>query len=350
MAQQEGAAPDLSLAGAVTIEHVRAAAERLEGVARRTPVMTSRSLDEAAGASLLVKCENLQRVGAFKFRGAYNALAQLGEGERTRGVLTYSSGNHAQAVALSASLLGTPAVIVMPDNAPRVKLQATRSYLSHAPVGSEVVVYDHQRTVREELGREIAKERGLTVVPPYDHPHVIAGQGTVALELLAEIGRSLDYLFVPCGGGGLLSGCALVAKSLSPTCIVVGVEPEIADDAARSFESGVLRTVRNPPTIADGARTPSLGRYTFALVKTHVDRMLTVSEREIAAAMTLLMERLRVVVEPTGALAAAGAIRAAAAWGERLAGSRVGVVISGGNVDLREIPSLLAVAQGGSRL
>ncbi len=339
MAHVEGSAPDLSLAGAVAPGDIHAAAARLRGVARRTPVMTSRSLDDAVGASVFVKCENLQRVGAFKFRGAYNALAQLGAKERRRGVLTYSSGNHAQAVALAASLLEIPAVIVMPDNAPRVKLEATRAYLAGAPAGSEVVVYDHGTTVREELGGRIAGERALTIVPPYDHPHVIAGQGTVALELLEEVGE-LDWLLTPCGGGGLLSGCAVAAKSLSPGCRVVGVEPELADDATRSFRDGVLRTVRNPPTIADGARTPYLGRYTFALVKSHVDRMTTVSEREIASAMALLMERLRVVVEPTGALAAAGAIRLR----DELKGTRVGVVISGGNVDLHDIPRLLRIA------
>lgn len=343
MSHTEGSPPDTSLAHAVTAADIRAAAERLRPVARRTPVMTSRSLDTAVGANVRVKCENLQRVGAFKFRGAYNALAQLGEAERVRGVVAYSSGNHAQAVALAASLLQIPSVILMPDNAPHVKLEATRAYLAGAPAGSEVVVYDHATTVREELGREIAASRGLTIIPPYDHPHVIAGQGTVAMELLGETGP-LDWLFVCCGGGGLLSGCAIAAKSIAPSCQVVGVEPELADDATRSFREGVLRTVRNPPTIADGARTPYLGRYTFPLVKTHVDRMMTVSEREIAAAMGLLMERLRVVVEPTGALAAAGAMRAHAERWEGIEGSRVGVVISGGNVDLREIPRLLELA------
>lgn len=341
MIHAEGSPPDLSLAGSVTIDDVRAAAERLAGVARRTPVMTSRSLDEAAGASVFVKCENLQRVGAFKFRGAYNALSRLGPDERRRGVLAYSSGNHAQAVALAASLLGVPAVIVMPDNAPRVKLAATRSYLAAAPAGSEVVVYDHATTVREQLGAKIAGERGLAVVPPYDHPAVIAGQGTVALELLGEVG-GLDAMFVCCGGGGLLSGCAVAGKAVCPSCRIVGVEPELADDATRSFRDGVLRTVRNPPTIADGARTPYLGRYTFALVRSLVDEMTTVSETELAGAMGLLMERLRVVVEPTGALAMAGVLRAAReGW---LRAGRVGVVISGGNVDLAEISALVGGA------
>lgn len=341
----EGAAPDLSLVDSVTIEDVRAAAARLAGVARRTPVMTSRSLDEVVGASVFVKCENLQRVGAFKFRGAYNALSRLaagetGQGGPVRGVLTYSSGNHAQAVALAASLVGMPAVIVMPDNAPRVKLEATRAYLGRAPDGSEVVVYDHATTVREELGGQIAAERGLTVVPPYDHPDVIAGQGTVALELLEEVGE-LDWLFVCCGGGGLLSGCAATSKALRPACRVVGVEPEAGDDATRSFRDGVLRTVRNPATIADGARTPYLGRYTFPLVRTHVDEMMTVSDAELRATMALCMERLRVVVEPTGALATAGAIRLAREGCEGLAGSRIGVVISGGNVDLAAVSGLV---------
>lgn len=340
MEHAEGAPPDLSLAESVTIEDVRAAAARLDGVARRTPVMTSRSLNEAVGAHVHVKCENLQRVGAFKFRGAYNALARLDDAARARGVLTYSSGNHAQAVALAAGLLGVPAVIVMPQNAPRVKLAATRGYLSGAPSGSEVVLYDPGAVVREELGAQIAERRGLTVVPPYDHPRVIAGQGTVALELFEEVG-DLDWLFVCCGGGGLLSGCAVVSRSVCPGCRVVGVEPTLADDATRSFRDGVLRTVKNPPTIADGARTPYLGRYTFALVRTHVDEMMTVSEAEITSAMGLLMARLRVVVEPTGALATAGAIRAAREGRAGLAGSRVGVVISGGNVDLAEVSGLV---------
>ncbi|MCC7389003.1 MAG: threo-3-hydroxy-L-aspartate ammonia-lyase [Phycisphaerales bacterium] len=338
MAHTEGVPPDLSLADAVTIGDVRAAAARLAGVARRTPVMTSRSLDGAVGASVFVKCENLQRVGAFKFRGAYNALSRLDPDARRRGVLTYSSGNHAQAVALAASLLGIPAVIVMPDNAPRVKLAATRAYLAGAPAGSEVVLYDPAATVREELGGGLAAARGLEVVPPYDHPAVIAGQGTAALELFEEVGE-LDALFVCCGGGGLLSGCAVAAKAVCPACRVIGVEPELADDATRSFRDGVLRTARNPPTIADGARTPYLGRYTFAIVRTLVDGMMTVSEREIVGAMGLLMERLRLVVEPTGALATAGAIRAAREGSLRA--SRVGVVISGGNVDLAELSGLL---------
>lgn len=336
----------MSLVDAVTIADVRTAAARLAGVAHRTPVMTSRSLDEATGASVFVKCENLQRVGAFKFRGAYNALAQLDDAARQRGVLTWSSGNHAQAVALAAGLLGVPVVIVMPEDAPRVKLEATRGYLSREYTarfgepshrgGSEIVLYNPKTAVREELGRKIAGQRGLTVIPPYDHPHVIAGQGTVALELFEDVG-DLDWLFVPCGGGGVLSGCAVVSKSACPECRVVGVEPTAADDATRSFRDGVLRTVRNPVTIADGARTPSLGRYTFPLVRTLVDEMMTVSEQEIASAMVFLMERLRVVVEPTGSLATAGLLQVAQEQACEMAGARVGVVISGGNVDMADL-------------
>ncbi len=347
MSDREGRPPDMSLVGSVTLTDVRAAAARLEGIARRTPVMTSRSFDDATAARVFFKCENLQRVGAFKFRGAYNALAMIveaadsGNTPRAAGVLAYSSGNHAQAVALAASLLDIPAVIVMPDNAPRVKLDATRAYLARAPEGSEIVLYDHATTVREELAQQLASQRGLTIVPPYDHPDVIAGQGTVALELFEEVG-GLDWLFVCCGGGGLLSGCAVVSKALCPGCRVVGVEPEAGDDATRSFYDGVLRTVQNPATIADGARTPYLGRFTFPLVRTHVDEMMTVNDAELAAAMALCMERLRVVVEPTGALAAAGALKRGQDSENRIAGSRVGVVLSGGNVDLTAVSGLVA--------
>lgn len=344
MPHTEGSPPDLTLALAVTVADIRDAAERLRTVAKRTPVLTSRALDKALGATAFLKCENLQRVGAFKFRGAYNALAQLDTAQKARGVLTYSSGNHAQAVALAASILGIPAVIVMPANAPRVKLIATRAYLADAPPPSEVVVYDPATTVREDLGRTIAEERGLAVIPPYDHPHVIAGQGTAALELLEDAGP-LDHLFVCCGGGGLLSGCAIASKATRPDCRVTGVEPELGDDATRSFRSGLLHSVRNPPTIADGARTPYLGRYTFAMLRTYVDDMTTVSDRQLAAAMGFLMERLRIVVEPTGALAAAGALRAARERPADLAGSRIGIIVSGGNVDLNDIPALLALAE-----
>jgi threonine dehydratase len=314
----------------VSYADVAAAASRLAGHAHRTPVMTSRTVNERVGAEVFFKCENFQRVGAFKFRGAYNALAQLEEGARRRGVLTYSSGNHAQAVALAGRLLGIHATIVMPDDAPPVKLEATRGY------GAEVIVYDRNETTREALGASIAASRGLTVIPPYDHPHVVAGQGTTAKELIEDAGP-LDWLFVCCGGGGLLSGCAIAAAQLAPGCLVVGVEPEAGDDATRSFRTRTLQTVHNPDTIADGARTPSLGRITFPIVLARVRDMMTVSDPELLAAMLYLWERMKIVVEPTGALAAAGLFQQR----HDVRGSRVGVVISGGNVDLRAICRLL---------
>lgn len=303
---------------------VRAAAERLLGVAHRTPVVTSRTLNERAGAEVFVKCENLQRGGAFKFRGAYNAIARLGEQERRRGVLAYSSGNHAQAVALVARLFGIPATIVMPENAPQSKVRATRGY------GAEVVLYDPATEDREELAERLRHERGFTLIPPYNHPDVVAGQGTAAMEMLEETG-ALDALLVPCGGGGLLSGSAIAAKTLSPSCRVVGVEPELADDATRSFRTGRLQTIRNPATIADGLRTPSLGSVTFPLVQRYVDDMRTVAEREIVEAMYFLWSRMKLVVEPSGAVAVAALL---AGNGAAALNTRVGVVLSGGNVDL----------------
>ncbi len=338
----EGAEPDMSLADAVTIGDIRAAADRVAGIADRTPVLSFPRLDEIAGARVVLKCENLQPIGAFKIRGATNALARLDGPTRARGVITYSSGNHAQAVALASGRLGVPAVIVMPKDAPRVKMDATRRLLEQAPRGSEIVEYDPAEESREVLGRRIAGERGLRLIPPYDHPDVIAGQGTAALELLEDAGP-LDALYVPCGGGGLLSGSAVAAKALCPGCRVVGVEPTVADDAARSFASGRLCTVRNPPTIADGARTPFLGRYTFPIVRAHVDEMITASEAEIARAALLCLESLRLLVEPSGALGLAGAIKHA-----RLLGAeRVGVVLSGGNMDTRIVPELRRLAGGG---
>jgi threonine dehydratase len=314
----------------VTYADVEAAAARLAGHAHRTPVLRSRTVDARVGAEVLFKCENFQRGGAFKFRGAYNALAQLDADARRRGVLTFSSGNHAQAIALAGRLLGIPTVIVMPEDAPAVKLAATRGY------GAEVITYDTRRTTREALGAKIAAERGLAVVPPYDHPHVVAGQGTAAKELLEDRGP-LDWLFVPCGGGGLLSGCAIAAARLSPGCNVVGVEPEAGDDATRSFRTRTLQTVHNPDTIADGARTPSLGKITFPLVLAHVHDMRTVSDRELADGMLYLWERMKIVVEPTGALGAAGLFKE----GDAVRGRRIGVVVSGGNVDLKAVCRLL---------
>jgi threonine dehydratase len=311
------------LAAMVTFEEVEAAARRIEGVAHRTPVATSRTLDERLGGRFFLKCENLQRMGAFKFRGAYNAVSLLSPDERRRGVLTYSSGNHAQATALAGRLLGASVTVVMPRTAPSAKRQATEGY------GARVVAYDADSQKREDVARTLQGPGGPVLIPPFDHADVIAGQGTAAKELIEEAGP-LDLLLVPCGGGGLLSGSALAARRLAPACRVVGVEPEAGDDATRSFKTGVLQTVHNPRTIADGARTASLGTLTFPLVRQHVDDMLTVSDAEIVAAMRLLWERLKLVVEPTGALGLAAAL----ACRVETAGKRVGVILSGGNVDL----------------
>ena len=307
----------------VRFEDVVAAAGRLSGIAHRTPVVTSRTLDERTGAHLCLKCENLQRVGAFKFRGAYNAVARLAPAERARGVLTYSSGNHAQAIALACRLLDTRATIVMPQNAPAAKRRATEGY------GARIVAYDPARQKREEVAEALRREGDPVLIPPYDHADVIAGQGTAAKELFEQAGE-LDLLLVPCGGGGLLSGSALSARRLCPRCRVVGVEPEAADDATRSFRTGVLQTVSNPETIADGARTPSLGRLTFPLVRANVDDMTTVPDADLVRAMRLVWERLKLVVEPTGVLGLAALL----AGRVGAAGRRVGVILSGGNVDL----------------
>jgi threonine dehydratase len=314
----------------VSYADVAAAAARIAGHAHRTPVLTSRTVNARTGAEVFFKCENFQRIGAFKFRGAYNALAQLSDEQKHRGVLAFSSGNHAQAIALAGQLLGIRTTIVMPDDAPPVKLAATRGY------GAEVITYDKNVTTREALGASIAAERGLAVIPPYDHPHVVAGQGTAAKELIEEVGR-LDSLYVPCGGAGLLSGCAIATAHLSPGCKVIGVEPAAGDDATRSFRTKTLQTVHNPDTIADGARTPSLGKITFPLVLAHVHAMTTVDDRELLAAMLYLWERMKIVVEPTGALGAAGLFKG----GHDAAGKRVGVVISGGNVDLQAVCRLI---------
>ncbi|OAB61289.1 pyridoxal-5'-phosphate-dependent protein [Leptolyngbya valderiana BDU 20041] len=328
----------MSLADAVTFDDVRAAAERIAGRVRRTPVLDRTPLDDVlarqlkgAPARVFLKCESLQHTGAFKLRGATNALLQLEPG--TRGVLTYSSGNHAQAIARAGADLGVPTVIVMPGNAPRIKLEATQREIRRGHGQSRIVEYDAATQVREEVGGAIAKDEGLTIIPPYDHPHVIAGQGTAALELFEEVG-TLDLLLTPCGGGGLLSGSAIAARAMNPACQVVGVEPAAADDAARSFRSGVLHAVRNPHTIADGTRTPSLGRYTFPLVLAHVDRFVTAEEDEILAAMRLCLERFKLVVEPSGALGVAGLLRLAHDEPGAIAGRRIGIVLSGGNVDL----------------
>jgi threonine dehydratase len=309
---------------------VKDAAARLRGVAHVTPVMTSRTLNERLGAEVFFKCENFQRIGAFKFRGAFNAMSRLSAEERGRGVITFSSGNHAQAVALVGRLLGIDTRVVMPADAPAIKRQATEGY------GAEIVLYDPRFSSREDIARELQQQHGYTMIPPFDHIDVVAGQGTAALELREQV-RGIDRLLVPCGGGGLLSGCAVAAKGFNPPCQVIGVEPELADDAARSFHSGTLQTVHNPPTIADGTRTPSLGKITFPLVLTFVDAMQTVSEEAIKDAVRFLFYRLKLVVEPSGALGLAALLS-----GKIPARGRTGVILSGGNVDgptMREILS-----------
>lgn len=306
-----------------------AAAERLSGWVNPTPVMTSRTVNQRTKSDVFFKCENFQRTGSFKFRGAFNAMAQLSPEQRQRGVLTYSSGNHAQAIAHAGSLLGVPTTIIMPNDAPLVKLAATREY------GAEVILYDRHEITREGLSQDLAQERGLTVIPPYDHPHIVAGQGTAAKELLESVGE-LDWLFVCCGGGGLLSGCAIAAHTLSPRCRVVGVEPEAGDDATRSFHSKTLQTVHNPDTIADGARTPCLGNLTFPLVMHYVHDMITVSDEALLRTMVFLWERLKVIVEPTGALAATAVLEG----NIHTPGSRIGVILSGGNVDVKRVSQL----------
>ena len=311
-----------------TFADVESAATQIAGVAHKTPVVTSKTIDTRTGASLFFKCENLQRAGAFKFRGAYNALSRFTDDQKKRGVVTFSSGNHAQAIALAGQVLGIPRVIVMPSDAPAVKKIATEGY------GGEVILYDRDKEDREAIGKRLAAERGLTLIPPYDHPHIIAGQGTATLELIQETGP-LDLLFVPCGGGGLLSGSAIAAKALAPKCRVIGVEPAAGDDATRSFRTRQLQTVDNPKTVADGARTPSLGSLTLPLVLEHVSDMATVDDPTLLKTMFYLWERIKLVVEPTGALGAAAAIDGTTP----IRGLRVGVILSGGNVDLTQVGS-----------
>jgi len=309
---------------ALTFADVAAAHERIKAAAKRTPVLTSATIDALTGARVHFKCENFQRMGAFKFRGAYNALSQLDPEQKRKGVVAFSSGNHAQAVALSGRLLGVPATIVMPTDAPKVKLEATRGY------GAEVVLYDAHSEDRQKIAEQLSAERGMTLIPPFDHPHIAAGQGTAAKELIEDAG-ALDLLLVPCGGGGLLSGCAVAAKHLSPACRVIGVEPAAGDDGARSFKAKALQVIKTPDTIADGARTASLGpQVTFPAILRHVDAFLTVTDEELLKSMFFLWERMKIVVEPTGALAACALLE------KKLDanGKKVGVVISGGNVDL----------------
>ncbi|CAB3784778.1 L-threo-3-hydroxyaspartate ammonia-lyase [Paraburkholderia caffeinitolerans] len=317
----------------ISFEDVAAAHERIRGVAHRTPVLTSRTASALAGAELFFKCENLQRMGAFKFRGAYNAIAQFTPEQRAGGVITFSSGNHAQAIALSAQLLGVKAVIVMPQDAPAVKVEATRGY------GGEVVFYDRYTEDREALGQRLAAERGLTLIPPYDHPHVMAGQGTAAKELFEDAGE-LDVLLTPLGGGGLLSGCATSAHALAPRCTVIGVEPEAGNDGQRSLQTGSIVHIDTPKTIADGAQTQHLGGYTFAVIRERVSEIVTVSDAELVETMKFFASRMKLVVEPTGCLAAAAVLQRKV----DVRGKRVGIVISGGNVDLLRFAALTGAA------
>ncbi|HSW08246.1 threo-3-hydroxy-L-aspartate ammonia-lyase [Aquabacterium sp.] len=320
---------------AIGFADVEAAAARLAGVAHRTPVLRSRTADARTGAQLFFKAENQQRMGAFKFRGAYNALSQFTPAQRQRGVLAFSSGNHAQAIALSARLLDMPSVIVMPQDAPAAKLAATREYQAEQP-GSEVVLYDRYREDREAIGRRIAAERGLTLIPPYDHPHVMAGQGTAALELVDEVG-TLDALLVCVGGGGLISGCAVAAKHRLPDIQVIGVEPEAGNDTQQSLARGEIVHIDVPQTIADGAQTQASGQHTFPVIQALVARVLTVSDAQLITTMRFFAERLKQVVEPTGCLAAAAVLEGAV----DLRGQRVGVILSGGNVDLARYAQFL---------
>jgi threonine dehydratase len=314
-----------------TFEDVAAAAQRLAGQAHRTPVLRSRTADQMLGAEVFFKCENLQRAGAFKFRGAFNALARFDAAQRRAGVVAFSSGNHAQAIALAGRVLGIPAAILMPHDAPRSKVAATQGY------GAEVIRFDRYREDREAIALRLAQDRGLTLVPPYDHPDVIAGQGTATLELIEEVG-ALDDLFVCLGGGGLLSGAALATRALALGCRIHGVEPEAGNDAQQSIARGEIVHIETPQTIADGAQTQHLGRLTFEIIRRDVADIVTATDAQLVQAMRFFFERMKLVVEPTGCLGFAGACHA----GLPLAGRRVGVLISGGNVDLQRFAELTA--------
>jgi len=305
------------------------AKERLKGHAMVTPVMTSRTLDDRVGAKIYLKCENFQKIGAFKFRGAFNSISRLSEKEKAKGVVTFSSGNHAQALALVGKLLGVPTTIVMPKDAPKIKFDATKGY------GATIISYDPETESREAIASKIQSEEGLTLIPPFDHPDVIAGQGTAALELFDQAGP-LDMLLTPCGGGGLLSGSAIAAKGVNPSCKVIGVEPELGDDATRSFKTKTLQTVKNPATIADGTRTPSLGKLTFPLVLEYVDDMVTVSEADIIHAVQFLFFRMKLVVEPSGALGLAALLSR-----KVIPAKKTGIILSGGNIDAETMTLIL---------
>ncbi|WP_456025303.1 threo-3-hydroxy-L-aspartate ammonia-lyase [Pseudomonas capeferrum] len=316
-----------------TYQDVIAAAQRLEGFAHTTPVFTSRTLNAETGAEVFIKCEHLQRTGSFKFRGAFNALSQFDTQQRTAGVVAFSSGNHAQGIALAARLLGMPATIVMPTDAPAAKVAATREY------GASVVLYDRFTEDREHIGRTLAIEQGMTLIPPYDHPHIIAGQGTAAKELL-EFTGPLDALFVGLGGGGMLSGTALSTRALAPDCQLFGVEPEAGNDGQRSLRAGSIVHIDTPATIADGAQTQHLGNYTFPIIRDQVNDIFTVSDAQLVEAMRFFMQRMKMVVEPTGCLGLA-ALRQ---LGERFKGQRVGLIVTGGNVDIQRYAALLSEA------
>jgi threonine dehydratase len=310
-------------------EQIKAARERIRGHANLTPIMTSRTLNTIVGAEVYLKCENFQRGGAFKFRGAYNAMAKLPDAQKTKGVITHSSGNHAQATALVGKLLGIATTVVMPNDAPKTKRAATEAY------GASIVEYAPEETTREDIAGMLQTKHDYILIPPFDHPDVIAGQGTAALELVEEV-KTLDMLLVPCGGGGLLSGCAIATKGLDANCEVIGIEPELADDATKSYKTGTLHTVTNPPTIADGTRTSSLGQLTFPLLLQHVDDMKTVSEGAIMEAVKFLFYRMKLVVEPSGALGLAALMSRTIS-----PNGRVGVIISGGNIDADMMTEIL---------
>ncbi|MFJ3468671.1 threo-3-hydroxy-L-aspartate ammonia-lyase [Pseudomonas sp. NPDC090201] len=313
-----------------TFKDVQDAAARIEGHAHQTPVLTSRTIDEEIGAQLFFKCENLQRTGSFKFRGAFNTLSRFDEQQRKGGVVAFSSGNHAQGIALAAALLKMPATIVMPNDAPAAKVAATQGY------GATVVFYDRYTQDREAIGRALALEHGMTMIPPYDHPDVLAGQGTAAKELLESTGP-LDALFVGLGGGGMLSGTTLSTRALAPDCLLYGVEPEAGDDGLQSLRKGEIVHIDTPATLADGAQTQHLGRYTFPIIQAGVTDIVTVSDAELVAAMKFFAQRMKIVVEPTGCLGLA-AVRK---MKEQLRGKRVGVIITGGNVDIERYAALL---------
>ena len=328
----------LAITLAITPADIEAAARRLQGHAHRTPVLTSSTADERTGARVFFKCENFQRMGAFKFRGAYNALAQFSPGQARDGVIAFSSGNHAQAIALSARLLGMPSVIVMPTDSPAAKLAATREYQRGQP-HSEVVLYDRYTQDREAIGRQLAAERGMTLVPPYDHAHVMAGQGTAAAELLAQTGP-LDQLLVCVGGGGLIAGCAVAAHHASPGIEVHGVEPEAGNDTQQSLARGAIVHIDTPQTIADGAQTQHSGTLTFPVIQQLVKSIVTVTDGQLIRTMRFFAERMKMVVEPTGCLAAAALLEGVV----QVQGQRVGVIVSGGNVDLARYAGFLAAA------